>query len=251
MIRTLLIDDETSARADLRAKLSLYPNIEIAGEAATVNSARELLASAVYELVFLDVQLIGGDAFDLVPYVRDGAGIIFATGYEHYAVRAFEINALDYLLKPIEPSRLAASLQRLSLSPEAQPRLEPDSFQPGVRLAMNDVIYLRTGGRAQFTPLSTVSLIAARDNYSEVYLADGTRCFLRKTLKSWEDVLPESHFMRVHRTQIVNLARLQRYERDRDEHTLLFIEGSEEPVSVSRYRWPDFQARLASFRRLP
>jgi two-component system LytT family response regulator len=96
-----------------------------------------------------------------------------------------------------------------------------------------------------------ISVISAHDNYSEVQLADGAKIFLRKSLKAWEDTLPATHFMRVHRTQIVNLARVTRYERDRDEHTLLTVEGAADRIAASRDRWSDLRARLAAIRPTP
>lgn len=114
MVHAVLIDDEASARADLREKLRAHPDVVIVGEAATLAAARALLVSADYQLVICDVQLIGGLSFDLIPTVRPGACIVFATAHEHYAVRAFESHAVDYLLKPIVPSRLADALHRVT-----------------------------------------------------------------------------------------------------------------------------------------
>ncbi|NUQ01893.1 MAG: response regulator [Armatimonadetes bacterium] len=116
MIHALLIDDEATARADLRTALAAHPDVAIVGEAATLRSARTLLARPDYDLVLLDVQLIGGNAFELVPDVRPGARIVFITAHDDYAIRAFEINALDYLLKPVMPARLAEALRRAGIA---------------------------------------------------------------------------------------------------------------------------------------
>jgi two-component system LytT family response regulator len=234
--QALLIDDESTARADLRAKLAVHPEVAILAEAATVRSARELLARTGYDLVFLDIQLVGGSAFDLVSDVRPGARIIFVTAHDTYALRAFEINALDYLLKPVAPARLDEA------GPEGPPT-------PALRL--DDTVYLRSGLRARFAPVADISVIAAHDNYSEVQLADGEKVFLRKSLKAWEDALPASHFMRVHRTLIVNLSRVTRYQRDGDERTLLYVAGATGPVSASRDRWVELRERLGAMRRAP
>ncbi len=247
--RTLLVDDEVSVRTDLRTKLLAHPEVTVVGEAATVRTARALLAKAEYDLVFLDVQIIGGEGFDLVPDVRPEARVIFATAHDRYALRAFEINALDYLLKPVAPERLARSIDRLGV-PRPNESAETDAAPHGA-LRPDDTVYLRAGPRARFAPLADINLIAACDNYSEVILADGAKLLLRKTLKSWEDSLPPTHFMRVHRTQIVNLARVVRYERDPEEHTLLFLDGLPAPVPASRDRWPDLRVRLSAFRPTP
>ncbi|MFI5356330.1 MAG: LytR/AlgR family response regulator transcription factor [Opitutales bacterium] len=244
MIRALIIEDEATARVDLRTKLAAHPEIVIVAEAATLRSARALLARPDYDLVFLDIQLIGGTAFDLVPDVRPGARLIFVTAFDSFAVRAFEINALDYLLKPVEAPRLAAALRRLGTAPGSSP---PDD-RPGPALKPDDTLCLRTGLRARFVAVADISVIAACDNYTDVHLADGAKIFLRKSLKVWEDTLPATQFMRVHRTQIVNLARVTRYQRDSDEHTLLYVEGVAEPVPASRYRWSELRERLSAIR---
>ncbi len=246
MLRALLIEDEPAARADLRAKLAVHREVAILAEAATMRSARELLARTDYDLVLLDIQLLGGNSFDLVQEVRPGARIIFITAYDAFALRAFEINALDYLLKPVLPARLAESLRRLSA-----PAPEEPAAEAGPALRVDDTVYLRSGPRARFVPVGEISVITAQDNYSEVQLADGARVFLRKSLKAWEDTLPATHFMRVHRTQIVNLARVTRYERDGDEHTRLYVAGSAEAVPASRYRWSELRDRLGVIRPMP
>ncbi|WP_438479794.1 LytR/AlgR family response regulator transcription factor [Oleiharenicola lentus] len=259
MLRALLIEDETALRADLRAKLGRHAaEITVVGEAATIRAARALLAAPDYDVVFLDVQLVGGNSFDLVPEVKPGARIVFVTAYEAYAVRAFEINALDYLLKPVTSARLAVALQRVASAPPFYPAADstPPVARPGSEeealagpaLRIEDTVYLRTGLHARFVPVARISLIVSRENYSEVHLADGTRVFLRKSLKAWEDTLPATHFMRVHRTQIVNLARVKSYQRDGDEHTVLLVDGVAEPVPASRYRWSELRERLAAIR---
>ncbi len=243
MPRALLIEDEPSARADLRAKLAAHPEVTVVGEAATLRAARALLARDDYDLVFLDVQLIGGDSFELVPDVRPGARVVFATAHDRYALRAFEINALDYLLKPVDPARLAEALRRLPRPAEAG---EPETGE----LRPDDVVYLRTGTRARFARVEDISVITASDNYSEVVLADGARILLRRSLKTWEETLPGALFMRVHRTQIVNLARVIECRRDGEEHTALLMAGAPEPVAASRHRWSELRDRLERIGRL-
>ena len=247
MLRALIIEDETTARADLRAKLAAHPEVEIVGEAATMHTARALLARPDYGLVFLDVQLIGGNSFGLVPDVRPGARIIFVTAFDTFAVRAFEINALDYLLKPVVPERLDQALRRLA----AAPAPAPVELETGPLLRLEDTVYLRSGQKARFATVADISVIGAHDNYSEVQLADGAKIFVRKSLRAWEDTLPATHFMRVHRTQIVNLARVTRYERDGEEHTMLSVEGAAAPVEASRYRWSELRDRLGAIRPTP
>lgn len=247
MLRTLLIEDEAPARADLRAKLTAHPEVTVVGEAATVRAARALLARPDYDLVFLDVQLVGGNAFDLVADLRAEARIIFVTAHDAYALRAFEVNALDYLLKPATSARLAEALRRVGAALPAGSDPEPPVPTP-TAWRIDDTVLLRSGSQARFVALADICVITANDNYTDVRLADGTKIFLRRSLKVWEEALPTTHFMRVHRTQIVNLGRVTRYERDQDEHTSLHLEGVAEPVAASRYRWTELRDRLATIR---
>jgi two-component system LytT family response regulator len=252
MLRALLIDDETDARADLRFALEPHAEgVTIVGEAGKIAEAQQRLAAHDYDLVFLDVQLRGGTGFDLVRHVRPEARIVFVTAHDNYALRAFEVNALDYLLKPISPERLAESLQRVSKAfASAQHDTDGATEEAtGVPLRPGDVVYRRTGMQGRFVPLNQISAIEAEQNYSVAHLGDGTHMLLRRTLKSWEDLLPASHFMRVHRTAIVNLGCVTRYERDREERTLLFLAGVSEPVAVSRKLWTELQEKLGSLRR--
>ena len=242
-LRAVLIDDEPLARLELRRLLAAHPYVVVTGEAATLIEARTLLARGGYDLVFLDVQLRGGTGFDALDSVAADAHIVFVTAYDRYALRAIEVNALDYLLKPVKPERLAESLQRLP-APATSTAATDAELPAGPALKLDDILHLRTGQRARFTPVSAIAVISAADNYTEVRLADGTKVFLRKSLKAWEDTLPPTHFMRVHRTQIVNLARVTRYERDGEEHTRLFVESLPDPILASRYRWSELRERL-------
>lgn len=254
MLKALLIEDESGARADLRLALADHAaGLMIVGEAETLDEAEALLAQADYNLVFLDVQLRGGTGFGLVPHVREGARIVFVTAYNQYALRAFEVNALDYLLKPISPERLTEALARsrtalAALAADAEPAPESEDAAPSLR--PTDSIYLRNGKRGLLVPLRDLSAIEAVQNYSAALLADGSRILLRRTMKTWEDMLPPTHFMRVHRTAIVNLERITRYDRDLEEHTRLSVAGLKETVGATRKLWPELQARLERLRRL-
>lgn len=249
MLRALLIDDEAHARVDLRQHLAAaHPEVTVVGEAATMRSARALLGQENYDVVFLDVNLIGGESFELVPDIRPGVRVIFVTGYDRYALRAFEVNAIDYLLKPIQAERLAESLRRVAAARAKADQGEDDPAPPPQPLRPDDAVYLRSGLRARFAPVADIVLLVAAENYSEVLLADGTRVFLRRSLKSWEDLLPAHLFARVHRTQIVNLTHVLRYERDSDEHTRLFLTGMTGEVLASRRLWTDVRVRLEALR---
>lgn len=225
MLRALIIEDEPAARADLRALLAAHPQVTVVGEAETVDTARARLAAGGYDLVFLDVNLIGGNGFDLLPFVPDTARVVFATAYEHHAIRAFEVNALDYLLKPIAPARLAECLRRHRAAPAAIDRAATDPAAPP-RLRGDDQVFLKTGVlTGRFARVSDIGVISSSSNYTEVALAGGQVLLVRRTLKEWEALLPAEDFVRAHRTVIVNTVRVVSLRRASVAVTHVQLEG--------------------------
>jgi len=229
VLQALLIDDEAPARADLRAKLAAHHEIAIVGEAATLRAAHALLVNADYDLVFLDVQLIGGESFQLLPFVRPGASIVFATAHERYAVRAFESHAVDYLLKPIDSARLAEALRRASAaiaparcSPE--PTAAPDT--PSRPVVANRSLAFEGSDAAAEVP-------------AEITLTRDEHVFLRQMLETWEDSLSPNHVLRTQHT----LTRTVRYARG-SEPTRLFVAGA--PSSAFARWWRALPAGIAS-----
>jgi two-component system LytT family response regulator len=234
--RALLIDDEVAARDGLRWLLAAHPGHTIVGEAATFSQAQAQLARTDYELVFLDIQLVGGSGFDLVSHVRVGARIIFVTAFDRHALRAFEVNAVDYLLKPVSPERFAASLARLA-QPAASPRALP-------MLATDDTVLVSTDAGDHFVPVAEIAVVFSNANYSDVQLRSGKRLFTRRTMKLWEELLPSAAFLRVHRHALVNLACVEEHQRVGREAFELRVIGAREPVTVSRYCVAELQERL-------
>jgi two-component system LytT family response regulator len=245
MPRALLIDDEPPACDILRALLAEHPRVVVAGEAGTMADARRMLARDDYDLVFLDIQLRGGSGFDLVPDVRPGAKIIFVTAYDQHALRAFEVNALDYLMKPVAAARLAAALTRLAAptSPVAPPA-------PATALTLDDRVLLKLGvGTERFVRLAEIRCVSSNENYSELFVgAAGEHLLVRKTLKAWAALLPPAHFFRVHRQTIVNLGHLQHIERLSESTSEIQLDGLARPVLASYRFLGDLRAALARTR---
>lgn len=204
-----------------------------------MRAARELLAKPGYSLVFLDIQLRGGSGFELVPFVRPGAEVVFVTAHDDHALRAFDVNALDYLLKPVKPERLATCLARVGAS-----RGEEAAGLPAKRLLIDDTIYVRTDDGARFLPLATISALLSCENYCEVHLASGEKLLVRHTLKAWEDALPSPVFARAHRQAIVNFNHLLRIEDDGADAPLLHLAGVRMPLRASRREWAALRALL-------
>ncbi len=244
-MRVLIIDDEPPACDILHALLADHPAVHIVGEVGTVTAARARLAQPDYDLVFLDVQLRGGTGFDLVPHVRPGARIIFVTAYDAHALRAFEVNAVDYLVKPVAPERLANALARLRAPATATP------FPPSRPLLMSDRVLVKLGvGSERFVDLAEIRFVASNENYSQIAVgAAGEHLLVRRTMKAWEDILPPEHFVRVHRQMIVNTAHVRRVDRASEATSLLHLDGVGDPVPAS-YRYAGaLRAALSAARR--
>jgi len=232
--QALIIDDEPLARMELRRLLQAHPGVAVAGEAGTVTDARARLSRPDYDIVFLDVQLRGGSGFDLLDSVRPGAQVIFVTAYDRFALRAFEVNALDYLLKPVAAARLEASLQRLAEERVAPPAEPAPVAAPAQRLTAEDRVYVRTGSATRFVPVSAICAVRSCENYTELVLVGGESVLVLRTLKSWEELLPESLFVRIHRQALVNLARVRKIERKGEEEVLFQLDAPVPPLAASR-----------------
>ena len=243
-MNVILIDDEPLARDELRRLLAAQPSLRIVGESGKIPEARALLARGGYDLVLLDIQLAGGSGFDLVPAVAPGARIIFVTAHDQFAVRAFEINALDYLLKPVASARLAATIQRLAPTPSPEASTNTDAPFPAT-LAPHDRVYLKGERHARFVPVAKISAIVANDNYTEVFVADGDRFLIRRALRAWETSLPSAAFLRVHRQAIVNLAQIERIDDPDGETPVLHLRGLREPLTCSHRLSPELRRRLS------
>jgi len=237
MLRTLIIDDEPLARDIMRKLLALHPTLSVAGEAGTFTDASHLLTAGNYDLVLLDIQLRGGNGFNLVPLVRRGARVIFVTAFNQHALRAFEVNAVDYLLKPVTAARFATALARVGpvTPPDAPTPADTTSWLAGgQRLGIDDTVLVRTDEGDRFVPVADVCAVLSNGNYSDVLLRNGQRLFTRRAMKIWEELLPSDRFMRVHRQSLVNLTCIESHERDTRETLALRVTGVRDPVGVSR-----------------
>jgi two-component system LytT family response regulator len=194
-MKALIIDDEPPARRELRRLLKEFAWIEVVGEAGNVDQAEPLIGSLAPELLFLDIQMPGGSGFDLLTRLDDVPQVIFTTAYDQHALRAFEVDALDYLLKPIDPKRLSEALGRARSAQAA--RTPP----PG---AVLEQIFVRDGERCWFVPLREVRLLSSEGNY--IRLSWGKeKPLLGRALAALEQRLDPNRFFRANRSQIINL----------------------------------------------
>ena len=239
MPRALLIDDEISARTDLRLLLETHPAVTVVVEAALLGDARALLAGTDYDLVFLDIQLIGGTGFDLVPAVRPGARIIFVTAHDQFALRAFEVNALDYLLKPVDPGRLASAIGRIpDLKPAGAARRTPAGF-----LHAADKVFVREGERCWFVEVGQIRMLESEGNYTRVHFGDAQPQLFR-SLNTMEERLDPKFFFRANRRQIINLSWIAKIEPWFSSGLLVELKGGAK-VELSRRQAQEFRERMS------
>ncbi len=226
-LKAIIVDDSQLVRQELVILLKDYPQIEVIGQAANVEQAVQLIQSMEPDVIFLDIQLHGETGFDLLDKADISSKIIFITAYDQYAIRAFEVNALDYLLKPIKKERLSKAIQKLL--PE-----EESSFGPRNRVRYDDVIYLIINGSLKFIKVALLKCIIAEGKYSYIFYGESKKDIVSKTLQEWEDILPQKYFVRIHRSTIVNFEYVEKVKKCKNYTHEVYVSGIEEPFIMSR-----------------
>ena len=217
-MNALIVDDERLARSELRRMLQAHADVQVVGEAANSDEAVARLAEQRVDLLFLDVKLPGESGFDLLERLDAVPPLIFTTAYDEYAVRAFEVNAFDYLLKPIRPERLAAALDKLRAAPKVV-RPAPER------------IFVREGDRCWIVALAEVALFEADGNYTRIYFG-ANRPLIRSSLQSLEARLDPAVFFRASRSHVVNLRFVESVESGVDDsYTVRLRNGQTVPIS--------------------
>jgi two-component system, LytTR family, response regulator len=236
-LSALIVDDERLARQELRTLLALHPEVEVRGEAASVDEAARQLAREQPDVIFLDIQMPGESGFDLFARAPVAARVVFVTAHDDHALRAFEVNALDYLLKPVAPARLAATIARL--------REDAGADRPARRLEYGDFVFLPVDGRSRFLRVNQIVSIAAAGDATVVSTADGLRGRVPRSLRSWEERLPPKQFVRIHREALVNLQFVERIEEWSHEAYQVHLRGQPSPLTLSRRYAGRLKARFS------
>jgi two-component system LytT family response regulator len=231
-MRVLVVDDEPLARRELRRLLGAFPSVQVVGEASNIDEARVSIEKLSPDVVFLDIQMPGGTGFDLLAQLDRVPRIVFTTAYDQYAVKAFDVNALDYLLKPIEPERLAMALQKIQTT---------SLHDAAAQDAPLEQLFIRDGPRCWFVPLREVSLFSAEGNYVRL-LWGKERPLLGRSLAALEQKLDPRRFFRANRSQIVNLDFIHHLELG--EGGRLHVQLRDGPeIEISRRQARLFRAR--------
>jgi two-component system LytT family response regulator len=241
-MRAIIIDDERLARAELRKLLLDYPEVEVIDEAANAEEGVTKIESQQPDLVFLDIQMPGKTGFDMLSQLEKAPQVIFTTAYDEFALKAFEVNALDYLLKPIEPKRLADAIQKLNGNDSREPRSEVLGTNNSL-LTENDQVFVKDGERCWFVKLSDIRLFESVGNYAKVFFGPNKPLIL-KSLNALEERLDEKTFFRANRKHIVNLRMIEKIEPYFNGGLLLELKGGEK-IEVSRRQTVKFKEMMS------
>ena len=195
--KAVIIDDERLAREEVKRALKAHPEFEIVGEASHVDEAKELIERVSPELIFLDIHMPGKSGFDLLEELSSVPEVVFTTAYDQYAVKAFELNALDYLVKPLREERFAKTMEKVKAELAKKGALNK------AILPMDRKIFIKDGEKCFFIPLTEIHFIESLDNYARLYF--GTqKAMIKRSLNLLEEKLDPTVFFRVNRSQIIN-----------------------------------------------
>lgn len=238
-MRTIIIDDERLARKELGSLLAEYDQIEVIGEAANADEALELINQLNPDLLFLDIQMPGKTGFELLEMLDNVPKVIFTTAYDEFALKAFEVSALDYLLKPIDHDRLKESIAKL---PEAKEETV-DNISKDKKLGLDDQVFVKDGDKCWFVSLSNIRLFESDGNYIKVYF-DGNRPMIHKSLNALDEKLDPRSFFRASRKHIVNLSWVEGIEPWFNGGLMVKLKGGDK-VEVSRRQAAKFKEMMS------
>jgi two-component system LytT family response regulator len=241
-MRAIIIDDERLARTELRKLLQDFPEVEVVDEAANADEAITKIDTLQPDLVFLDIQMPGKTGFDMLAELERAPHVIFTTAYDEYALKAFEVNALDYLLKPIEPKRLADAMQKLHIAETKENHILPENFNQSI-LTEVDQVFVKDGERCWFVKLSDIRLFESVGNYAKVFFG-ANKPLILKSLNALEERLDQKTFFRANRKHIVNLRMIDKIEPYFNGGLLLELKGGEK-IEVSRRQTVKFKEMMS------
>ncbi len=244
-VRTIIIDDERLARNELKRLLQEFSEIEVIDEAANVQEGIEKIEKHNPDLIFLDIQMPGKTGFDLLEELDRAPKVIFTTAYDEFALKAFEVNALDYLLKPIEPKRLSDAIQKV----QQDNNLDTSSSNGNATVTRtgllndDDQVFVKDGERCWFVKLNEIRLFESVGNYAKVFFGPNKPLIL-KSLNSLEERLDDKVFFRANRKHIINMRWIEKIEPYFNGGLLLELKGGEK-IEVSRRQTVKFKEMMS------
>ncbi|WP_316832997.1 response regulator transcription factor [Pedobacter aquatilis] len=235
MIRVVIVEDSRLARMELNLLIKAHPQIQVVGEADTVNRAVELIAALAPELVFLDIHLPGGSGFDVLSKLKKVPIVIFTTAFADYALESFEYNTIDYLLKPISQEKLNRSIQKAEALLGSSPAAGLDG-----KLDYGDKIFIADRKVSWLVAIGEISMFESNGNYTQVFF-NGNRPMYHKSLQQVFACIKEGLFLRANRRQVVNIQLISGIQKTSDGRMILTLSSGEE-VSVSRRQMSSIKA---------
>ena len=204
-IKVIIVDDERLSREELKRALKLYDDFILIGEAENADDAKDLIETKMPDLIFLDIQMPEKSGFDLLESLDNVPAVLFTTAYDQYAVQAFEVNALDYLMKPIREERFAKAIEKVRSTIILKSSLNNSEEK-------DRKIFIKDGEKRFFIQLDEIYLIESLENYTRLFF-QGQKALQRRSLRQWEEMLDENIFFRINRTEIVNIKYIQEVNR--------------------------------------
>jgi two-component system LytT family response regulator len=225
-MKAIIIDDERLARQELKNLLAVHKEIEVIAECNNAESAKEKIAELNPDVIFLDIQMPGKTGLELIEEVSALPDVVFVTAYDEYAIKAFEVNAYDYLLKPVSPERLAETIKKLTLKESSERK---ENTTP---LTENDRVFIKDGEKTWFVQLNNIRLFESEGNYVRVYF-DNFRPLILRSLNSLEERLNEKSFFRASRKHIINLSWVESIETWFNGGLMVKLKGGQQ-IEISR-----------------
>lgn len=243
-MRAIVIDDERLARKELINLLNQLETVEVVGEAVNVDDAKEKIEQLQPDVIFLDIQMPEKTGFDLLEELDHVPHVIFTTAYDEYALKAFQVNALDYLLKPIEPKRLEDAIHKLlGKIDEISKKDEEGILANQKKLTLEDQVFVKDGDRCWFVRLSNVRLFESDGNYIKVYF-DNFKPMIHKSLNALDERLDEKSFFRASRKHIINLGWVEAIEPWFNGGLVVTLKGGDR-IEVSRRQAARFKEMMS------
>jgi two-component system LytT family response regulator len=239
-MKALIVDDERLARKELMKLLEEHPSIEIIGEAMNAEEAIQMVNDLNPDLLFLDIQMPGKTGFQLLEELDAVPFVVFTTAYDEFALKAFEVNALDYLLKPIQAERLSETIAKILEKEKSKASAVRSTDK---KLGLNDQVFVKDGDRCWFVSLSNVRLFESDGNYIKVYF-DNNRPMIHKSLNALDEKLDERAFFRASRKHIINLSWVEGIEQWFNGGLMVKLKGGDK-VEVSRRQAAKFKDMMS------
>ncbi len=256
-LTAVVVDDDADSRKLLNLLLKKHPQVSVVGEADNIPNAMDIIKKKRPDSIFLDIKLQNGNGFDLMDKITTDANVVFVSAFDDYALRAFEVNALDYLQKPINAERLDVTIERLlkknngyglhktpvqitsgetgsddfDLIKDDDDTVDPENTN---KLDYDDRLFITVDGVPRFIKVSSIQCITAEKDYTYLYMVGGKKVLVLKPMVEWEERLPQKFFVRIHRSTIVNLEYVDKVEKWFNSSYHLYIQAIEQPFQMSR-----------------